>query len=367
MLDLETFGLHKFLPSGKIDDEATQKEIAKTQGLVAIPLGLCQILTSIAIYAPVTKKLGEVPVLVFAGVLACISFGSYGFWIEHLWQLMVLQGLGGVCFGLLIPSVFPLIARYSSVHYRKKMAVCQAVPMMGMQIAWTFGQNIMSPVLDTWKGEEGLKYCWIIVAGCILSFTILISIACILVDMRAPKKNTLTSEQRKVILAQGDAMHPVEDTDKFIDAMCGRLRETLTERRGQLWNGTAQFLYREGLEKSLKEQIPDFHRWSETHKGEEYLREMYNLLLNYPEELEEFSRNFPHIASNNPPNASSYGAGLAAGSGMNLQQRDALPHSMSADSMAFTPRPEGGLPHGAGSVSLQGTMGEPLAPGSSAQ
>lgn len=187
MLDLPTFGLQQATP------EATEKEIAKHQGLVAVPLGLCQILTAIAIYAPVTKKLGEVPVLVFAGVVACVSFGSYGFWIKHLWQLMVMQGVGGVCFGLLIPSVFPLIARYSSVHYKKKMAVCQAIPMLGMQISWTFGQNFMSPVLTHWKGEEGIKYCWIIVAACILTFTILISIACTLVDRRAPKQNTLTS------------------------------------------------------------------------------------------------------------------------------------------------------------------------------
>merc|ERR1712107_316502 len=108
-----------------------------------------------------------------------------------------MHGFGGICFGFLIPSLSPLIARYSAVHYRKQMAVCQAIPMMGMQIAWTFGQNILAPVMSNDEnGVSGVKMSWCILGGCIFASTICIGIAMVLVQRRAPKPSELTPEQQ---------------------------------------------------------------------------------------------------------------------------------------------------------------------------
>lgn len=303
MLEAPSFGLQRDT------EEATQGEIAKSQGIVAIPFGVCNIFASLFLYMPLTKKCGEARVLVVAGILATINFGSYGFWITELWQLCLMHGLGGICFGFLIPSVSPLIARYSTVHYRKKMAVCQAIPMFGMQIAWTFGQNILAPVMTNY--DAGIKVCWIILGSCIFVFTLCVGCAMVLVERRAPKRNALTSEQQRVLLQAGGegARHKAEDPDKFIDAMCASYREKLLARRCQLWNGTAQFLYREALEKSLRtgSTIPQLREWDESTKGQEYLEDVYALLLAHPTELEEFCQKFPHIAAAGSDTSDAFG------------------------------------------------------------
>merc|ERR1712228_1026402 len=81
--------------------------------------------------------------------------------------------------------------------------------------------------------------------------------------------------------------------------MCVSFRETLVARRGQLWNGTAQFLYREGLERSWRNgaALPSIREWNEATRGQEYLQDVHALLLDHPAELEEFCKKFPHIAA----------------------------------------------------------------------
>jgi len=188
MIEQPCFGLQRDTP------EATQGEIARSQGIIAIPFGVCSIFASLFLYMPLTKRCGEANVLIVAGLMATLNFGTYGLWITHLWQVCLMHGVGGICFGFLIPSLSPLIARYSAVHYRKQMAVCQAIPMFGMQIAWTFGQNILAPVMSNY--DDGVKLSWFILGGCIFVSTICIGIAMILVQRRAPQPSVLTPEQQ---------------------------------------------------------------------------------------------------------------------------------------------------------------------------
>lgn len=300
MLSDPSFGL------SRETDEATQGEIATAYGLVSVPFSIGSMVASLCLYLPLTARFGEVPVLLVSGLGATLSMSSYGFWVGQLWQLLIIHGFTGFCFGLLTPSVSPLIARYASVHYRKKMAVCQAVPMFGMMVSSTIGQNMMAFVAD----QSGLRLCWIICGACNLVFTITLAIAFRMAERRAPPETSLTSEQQKMLLTAGSngALHAPLDTDKYIESMCGIVRQALEARRGELWNGTAQFLYQDALEKSLQRKLRD---WDETTKGREYLDDMHAQLLDHPLELMEFRQMFPHVGNYAHEDDDAFGAAFA--------------------------------------------------------
>jgi len=64
-------------------------------------------------------------------------------------------------------------------------------------------------------------------------------------------------------------------------------------QRGQLWNGTAQFLYRNALENAM----PQLREWRDGTNGREYLQDMHALLGVHPEELHDFEEKFPDVTS----------------------------------------------------------------------
>jgi len=149
----------------------------------------------------VTKRCGSLPILIVAGIVAGTGYFSVGFWVREVWQLNFVLSLGGVCFGLLVPSVAPLVARYSNVRYPKRLAFCQALPMFGQQIASTIGHNIMAFVYSV----AGFECCWKIVGICMIVFSLFLGAACVLVEKRIPQTNNLTLDERKMLLASSFA------------------------------------------------------------------------------------------------------------------------------------------------------------------
>lgn len=285
MLQADSFGLRMET------DDKTLRKIALTQSLVVIPSGICQIFTTSFLFIPASRRVGQLPLLIVAGLSSASMYIVIGSCVTEVWHLAVVQAFQGMCFGFLLPMIGPLIARYSHAHYRSRMAECQAAPMFGGQIASTVGQNFMAFVF----GRFGLFYCWIACAAFAAIFMILLAAAFLIAERRAPRPSLLTSEQRKHLLqAGGDkAPHPPEDIDVFIDSMCQYVRETLNARRDHLWNGTAQFLYRHAMQQGLQSK---FREWRDETKGREYLTDMHRMLQFHPTELEDFCNKFPHIA-----------------------------------------------------------------------
>merc|ERR1712125_35691 len=135
----------------------------------------------------------------------------YGLWPTKIWHLCVLQAITGLCFGFMIPALSPLMARYASVHYPSQIAECQGIPILGMNLSMSFGQNILATVLMYY----GMTAAWLLCATCAAIFVTLFVLACCVVDAREPKPDKLSTEQKKVSLQLGG-----EDADKFVDAVC---------------------------------------------------------------------------------------------------------------------------------------------------
>jgi MFS family permease len=278
MLADESFGL-----TGK-NREETLGNISKAFGLIAIPQGICNIFVSLVFFVPVTKRLGDIKTIVVAGTIASLNFAAYGLWATKLWQLCINQAITGVCFGLMVPALSPLMARYSSVHYPSQAAECQAIPVLGMNLAMTFGQNILAMMLT----HYGMKPAWILCGSCCIVFVLLLAACCRLVDVRTPQSETLTAEQRKVMLQIGG-----EDVDKFIDAACEELRYILAQNKENLWNRPVQFLVRQGLGAAM----PQIREWNDLTHGQEYLDDLATLLHAFPEESAGFHSKFPQAGA----------------------------------------------------------------------
>jgi MFS family permease len=291
MLEKESFGLVR------ATTEETEGNIAKAFGLVMIPNGVMNILVAIFLFIPLTKKVGDLKVVITAGILASVNVATYGFLPTKLWQLCIQQAITGLCFGLVIPALGPFMASYVSVHYPKQMAEANAIPILGMNFSMAFGQNIMAFVHERW----GFEAAWIVSSTCVLLFVIFFVLAATLARRREPKSSTLSSKQQKVQLELGGM-----DVDKFVDFVCEELRQALLTSKANLWNAPVQHL----VQKRLAAAVPKIRGWSDETNGLEYLEDLGSLLQESPIELTKFCAMFPHIGD---PRSQMNMLGLEAG------------------------------------------------------
>jgi len=182
------------------------------------------------------------------------------------------------------PAFSPLLARYASAHYPRQIAECQGIPILGMNLSMSFGQNVLAMVYM----KVGMAAAWGVVAACTLIFVVLFVACTFVVESKSPKPDKLSAEQRKVALQTGG-----EDADKFIDAACEELRSLLSQNKQQLWNEPVQFLVRQRLGNT----VPHIREWNDLTHGQEYLDDLFSMLQAFPEKSEMFHSKFPHIGT----------------------------------------------------------------------
>jgi MFS family permease len=245
-----------------------------------IPNGAMNILVAVFLFIPLTRKVGDLKVVAIAGVVAAVNFATYGFLPTRLWQLCIQQAITGFCFGLVIPALGPFMASYVSVHYPKRMAEANAIPILGMNFSMAFGQNLMAFVHERW----GFEAAWIVGGTCVIFFIAFFVIAATLATKRQPKENRLSRKQQKLQLEVGGM-----DVDKFVDFVCEELRQTLLTSKANLWNAPIQHL----VQKRLAAAVPKIRNWSDETNGLEYLEDLRSLLQESPTELAKFWAMFP--------------------------------------------------------------------------
>jgi MFS family permease len=277
MLSDATFGLQ-----GQSEEE-TEGNIAKAFGLMSIPQGVCQVLVALALFVPVSNRLGELTTCLVFGMIAAVNFVLMGVLPYKLWHIAIHQTVTGSCFGFIVPILGPIIAKYASTAYPSQMAETQGIPILGMNLAMAFGQNIMAFILY----EANMETAWIVCGVACVCFAACTCLAIARVD-RLTKSTLghLSSEQRKIQLATGG-----QDVDAFINAKCDQLRSLLEEKREHLWNGPVQSL----ISNKIDDLIPQFRAWDEATHGTEYLKDVRLALMPFPGELAVFEARFPEI------------------------------------------------------------------------
>lgn len=291
MLQNDKFGIE-----GKYDgsEEEFQGNIAKVVGLCTIPNGAMQVICAVFLFVPLTTRIGELPVIVSCGIIVTVVFPMYGILATKIWQVAVLNGIVGCCFGFLTPALGPVCARYASVAYPKQMAMAQGIPMVGLQVSVAFSQNIIA-LLIPGGDNPSLIVPWCACGVSCALFCVSFTVAWCKADAYIKPKIDV-SVNRGAVQAEGDV-------SAFIDECCAQLKLHLQDNQECLWNKHIQFVVQENLSSC----IPQVAVWNEETHGKEHLEDTLELLSSYPEEQANFRRRFPHI-------------GLEAGAPMLSQQ-----------------------------------------------
>lgn len=163
--------------------EQFQENISKWVALASIPIGFFQVFVAIVLFVPVTKRFGDVPTILVAGLIGTMMFPVIGFFGDKVWKIALMSALLGCAFGFITPALGPVSARYGSAMYPKQMALVQGIPLVGLQLSNTVSQNMMAWIVgDLEEPRLALAYC---VTGCFgVVFTVLFTIAASLAHAR---------------------------------------------------------------------------------------------------------------------------------------------------------------------------------------
>jgi len=171
-----------------------QGNIARALSLSCLPLGFCQILVSLWLFVPVTSRTGERPMIACAGLLLIAVYPVYGFWVDKVWKLAAINAVGGICLGFMIPAIGPVGARYSSKMFPKAVATAQGLPVIGMQIATSFSQNLMALIVG--DGND-LRPGWLFCSFLCLLFVLFFSVAHRLAESRIANASKVAEPQHE--------------------------------------------------------------------------------------------------------------------------------------------------------------------------
>lgn len=181
-------------------DEEVQKNVSRVVGFAGMPLGVVQIIVAIFLFVPVTKKFGEVPIIVFSGMVATTLFPIVGIWADKVWKVVFLNTLIGAAFGFIGPALGPVAAKYGHAIYPKQMALVQGIPLVGLQLSNAFSQNMLAAIVGDIKNPRLAAGYWTAAAFCVL-FVIAFAFAA-----------TLSAARCKAAHAASGASEDVEKT-----------------------------------------------------------------------------------------------------------------------------------------------------------
>merc|ERR1711971_488171 len=126
--------------------EETQANIAKTQGFISAPSGVLTLLAQSFLYLPMSRRLGEAKMVIFAGSVAVANTFLTGFVSTKIWHLVLFDCCGGLMLGLILPVLSPLVAQYANKRFPEQQAQAQGLPMLGLSLGMALGQPIAAAV-----------------------------------------------------------------------------------------------------------------------------------------------------------------------------------------------------------------------------
>lgn len=265
----DSFGLNQG------DKEEVAGRISQVLGLLILPFALVNVMVSIFLYARVTERFGEARCIFIAGLIIAAVFPCYGFATE-LWHIVVLNCFGGSGFGIVMPSIGPMMARYAEGIYPQQRAQVQAVPLMGSAVGMMIGQNICAYLWDT----QGLKSTWAFMGIFMLIATMLIVSGSLSVD-RALARSGTQALQKSV----------GKDPDDFLAATLQAVQESLTAKKDKLWSHPLQAL----VALRVLNLVPELPEWKDETQGEEYLRSLWDQLEEFGPARDEYRHYFQNV------------------------------------------------------------------------
>jgi hypothetical protein len=133
--------------------------------------------------------------------------------------------------------------------------------------------------------QFGMQAAWAFCGGGGFAFAATILSANILISRRVKPRLHPGQEALLSVLDQG------QDADKFVEDACGRFRNVLQARKGQLWNGPVQSVYSSWLEAPPVLPVVED---SVNMDNDAYLKQIHELMLRHcpRASADEFQRKF---------------------------------------------------------------------------
>lgn len=283
-------------PSFRLLDPASvsrsRANVASAGGIVLMPFGIVSLLTSTVLYLLVSSRIGDRNTVRVAICLGPLSLALTATVVTRIWQLATTLCLLGLAVGFFMPAISPLMATYVARSHPAKMAQATALPLMGMQLGFMLGPQLMANIIKHWS----LRTAWLTAAGL---FTVgLVLMAEVMFRATAPPSVTAAAlTRRQSTLAVETKAEPV---DKFIELVCADVREMFEPEGPQsrhlpVWNGIAQGAMR----RSLREALPSLRPWDEATDGAGHIQDVAAWLLQVGTEVErlEFRELFPSVCT----------------------------------------------------------------------
>lgn len=290
-LALPSFGLG--IPG---DDDATQGNIAKASGLVAIPRGICSCLVSIFLFGHVVRRFGQIQTVASCAALNAAFIVGFGFWITRVWQFIPFMAVLGISSGFVVPALSPLSAKYARAHYPRRQSQAQSWPTMGMNLSNAFAQNVLALVFNSFDDQlAGFHAAWCFVAICMVCFTVCFILVSIMVEARDHKKVEMASARISSTGEDAEKMklrelHEHTDPDIFFEELVIDMRKQYQSEKENLWHGSAQLVYK----RRVLAAVPKLPKWESD--GAEHLAEVYKMMKAYPKECAQLQESFPSLS-----------------------------------------------------------------------
>lgn len=261
-----------------VDKMETLKAVANASGILAVPNGIVQLLTSTIIFLLLSKKIGDMPTMRIGMVLMTAALAMYGIGTSKFWHLLIVHGVSGIGMGLVMPAMAPKTAMYCKVAHSKKVATATALASLGMSLGFMAGPPVIMGLAGNGKDRDKINTTFLVAAALFGLGGFIVNLA-VFFMMRHP---ALAATKRTPTEVAAAWRSNAKDESQFVDEMCDDLRAMLTKGSPQYrnWDGFHGVIQRM-LRRALSDLMPVLPPYVEDDHGKDHFQPIWQWLQKY--------------------------------------------------------------------------------------
>lgn len=257
-----------------VDKQATLKAVANAAGVLAVPNGIIQLLTSTVFFLLLSRRIGDMPTMRIGSVLMSASLAVYGIGCSKFWHLLVVHGVNGLGGGLTLPAIGPKTAAYCKLAHSKNVARATAMSSLGMSLGFMAGPPLMMGLAGDGTDRDKINIAFV-VAGVLFALGAVVINMTIFFMMRHPAVMATKRTPEQIEAAwKTSAMNE----SQFIDEMCDQLRGMLTKDSPQDRNWS---VFHGHVQRMIRRSINDFLPLLPDHDKENHSKDRYEAMWNW--------------------------------------------------------------------------------------
>ncbi|CAJ1327141.1 unnamed protein product [Effrenium voratum] len=143
-------------------EEENRHQLAYWTSMAMIPNGLCNLLFSTFGYLILSKFIGDRGCMRLGAVGGVICLCIFGFVTRHMWEVLLLFGLIGMSFGIMVPAMNPQVQRYAVSVHPKKTSQASAIPLLGLNFGMVTGPVLFGLLVGNEQSNMRMGVAWMV-------------------------------------------------------------------------------------------------------------------------------------------------------------------------------------------------------------